>query len=303
MGAQASYPSRTSSESTVLASQTESSSFGNVPPQLETLPVEIQEFILAALPTVQALGCLVQASPRFHALYARNREAILRACLSRILGPVLVDAIHCQLSRTDRFQQTRTLPIIQDFLNLYDERRRTPQDSRFQEVSLKDVVDIARFQASVVGPLAEQYGVWALAFLGSRVDSPQASALSITEMGRVQRALYRLQIFCNVCGHRTTSGDSDIRIKASFSSEIPQDTNVGFLKSVEVLGRTRMLSQFCPWEVEEILCIDEFAQDQYIRVFHDVAWDLDTDRNPKFAHLPLGSQLEFLGLDLKSYSK
>lgn len=247
---------------------------------LETLPVEIQEIIISELPTLQTLSCLVHASPQLHALYARNRSAMLGGCLSRTLGTVMVDSLYCRLSGTDQFQQTRNLTLIQDLLHAYQERRGASPDCHLGELPLEDLVAMARFHTSVIEPLAEEYVTWALAVFS---DSSQINPPNGTEQARIHRALYRLQIFCNVCGSRTVSGDSETRITDS-------------------VGRARVLSQFPAWEVEELLCIHEFAKTTYDRVFHDVAWDLDEVRNPKYADIALGSENEFLELDTQ-YSR
>lgn len=53
---------------------------------------------------------------------------------------------------------------------------------------------------------------------------------------------------------------------------------------------------FQPWEVEQILCVHEFAKDIYSDAFRRVAWDLNMDKNPKYWHLDITETIEDLML-------
>ncbi|KAF5549843.1 hypothetical protein FMEXI_4095 [Fusarium mexicanum] len=80
--------------------------------------------------------------------------------------------------------------------------------------------------------------------------------ISTTETRRIQRAFYRYQLFCNLFGavirKRHDNGTNDERLQ-------------------------RFLRNFEPWEIEEILCINEFVQDKYKDVLDDVTWDFHPD--------------------------
>ncbi|KAJ4424636.1 hypothetical protein N0V82_000768 [Gnomoniopsis sp. IMI 355080] len=235
-------------------------------PSLEGLPAEIQRLILFKVPTFQALGALVHASPQMHRVYTVDRLPILRNWLIQRLG-VLADAYAAYFSGTLSFQQSRDEPMLWDFLSNYEQRRADPADLAGQ-LSLDDIVGMVCFHNSYIEPLTERYAASALASMPSLAEaSPTAQPLSTTEMRRIQRAMYRLQVFGNACGFKG-EGSSSRRIQTD-------------------VERLRVLSMFPPWEAEEILCIHEFAKEKYSSVFQLVAWDLDEERNPKFRQIEM----------------
>jgi hypothetical protein len=133
------------------------------------------------------------------------------------------------------------------------------------QLSLEELIQIIRFHCSVIEPLTERYATWALAALSS---SPKDAPLSDTERRRIQRALYRMQVFCNVCGSRGEGRSAPVSIEKH-------------------LDRLRVLGLFPAWQIEEVLCIHSFAKDVYGGVFHRVAWDLDELRNPRFRDISI----------------
>lgn len=242
---------------------------------LETLPFEIQRLILSQAPTLGTMRALVQASPQLHSVYAQDRLRILGAFVEQSLDGILFDAHAAYLSGTDEFQQTRNEPMLWEFLHDFQNRRATvaPSDLAAQ-LALEDLVQLARFHHSVIEPLTERYSIWALAALSS---SPQDCPLSGTERRRIQRALYRYQIYCNLCGSRGEGRSSPRRLQES-------------------LQCLRILTLFPAWQIEEILCVHKFGKDTYGGVFDRVAWDLDEERNPKYRDVDLGSVRENLQL-------
>lgn len=235
-------------------------------PSLEGLPVEVQRLILFKAPSFQALGALVHASPQLHRVYTVDRLPILRNLLVQRLG-VLADAYAAYFSGTLSFQQSRNESMLWDFLVEYEQRRADPAALSAQ-LSLDDIVGMVCFHISCIEPLTERYATWALASMPSSAEvSPTAQPLSTTETRRIQRAMYRLQVFCNVCG---------LKGEGSSSRRIRDDVE-----------RLRVLSMFPPWEAEEILCVHEFAKEEYNGAFRLVAWDLDEERNPKYRHIDM----------------
>ncbi|KAI3395931.1 hypothetical protein diail_642 [Diaporthe ilicicola] len=238
-------------------------------PSLETLPVEIQRLILSSAPTVQVLGALVQASPQLHCLYAEDRLPLLRQVLAQSLEGIFIDAYGAYRSGTDHFQRERNEALLWNFIEEQEARYTTSADPA-PELSLDEIIQISGFHTSVIEPLAAEYAAWALKSLPSSEEKAKdySICLSNTEGRRIQRAMYRLQIFCNVCGSAGEGRSSSQRI----------DGNV---------ERLRVLSMFSAWEVEEILSVHEFAKDKYIRVFKEVAWDLNEEKNPKYRSIDM----------------
>ncbi|KAH6624024.1 hypothetical protein B0J18DRAFT_427087 [Chaetomium sp. MPI-SDFR-AT-0129] len=242
---------------------------------LESLPFEIQRLILSHAPTFDTLRALVHASPRLHSVYAQDRLHILRAFVEQYLQGIFLDAYAAYRSGTDEFQLTRNEPMLWDFVHDFENKRNvtTIRQSKLAEpLGLEDLVQLVRFHHAIVEPLTERYSIWALAALSS---APEDNPLSWTEKVRIQRGLYRFQIFCNLCGSRGEGRSSRECI------EVP-------------LQRLRVLSLFPAYQIEEILCIHEFGKDTYGGIFYRVAWDLNEERNPIYKDVDLESVRENL---------
>ncbi|KAL1859459.1 hypothetical protein Daus18300_009604 [Diaporthe australafricana] len=241
---------------------------------LEKLPVEIQRLILSNAPSVQMLSALVHASPQLHGVYAEDRLPILRQVLAQSLEGVFVDAYGAYLSGTDLLQGQRAETLPWEFIEEHEARCIAPAVPAPQ-LSLDEIIQMSDFHTSVVEPLTEAYTSWALSSLPLPEEKARESHghLSNTERRRIQRAMYRLQLFCNVCG---SAGDSSWeRIEGN-------------------VDRLRVLSMFSAWEVEEILSVHEFAKDKYSEVFKKVAWDLNEEKNPKYGNIDMTSINEFM---------
>lgn len=236
------------------------------PTSLEELPFEIHCLILSQAPTFDALRTLVHASPKLHYVYVQNRLPILRNFVRRTFDGFLVDAHAAYLSGTDEFQQSRSDSTLWAFVDTY-RLASVAWSDLLTHPPLEHLIQLIRFYHSVVEPLTERYATWALTALSS---SPETHSLSSTERQRIQRALYRLQVFCNLCGSRGKGHSAPVYI------ENPVD-------------RLRVLSLFPAWQIEEILCIHEFAKDICGGIFYQVAWDLDELRNPRYRHIDMTS--------------
>lgn len=242
-------------------------------PSLETLPVELQRLIIAT--DFRSLSALVHASPQLHRVYAEHRTSVLRDVVTQTLAKIEADALGAYRSGAGQFQQIHNESLLWAFVEEQQARYSgiplLPGGDWTAELSLDEIIQILRFHISVIEPLTEAFAHWSLGALPSKPENEAACKsiiLSDTERCRIQRSLYRMQMFCNVCflEGRGTSWVGDTE------------------KAVEHL---RMLSIFPAWEVEEILSVNEFAEDKYASVFRQVAWDLNEERNPKYKHISL----------------
>ncbi|KAH6847594.1 hypothetical protein B0I37DRAFT_375424 [Chaetomium sp. MPI-CAGE-AT-0009] len=236
---------------------------------LESLPFEIHRLILSQSPTFTTLRALVHASPQLHSVYVQDQQPILRDFVAQSFDGFLVDAHAAYLSGRDDFQQSRSHATLWEFIDAYRHRLTTAVATASDlaaQLPWEQVIQLIRFHHSVIEPLTERYATWALAALSSSPENRYP--LSGTERRRVQRALYRLQIYCNVCGSRGEGGSAPPHIG-------------------DCIDRLRILGLFPAWQIEEVLCIHEFAKDIYGGVFYQVAWDLDEARNPKYSHVAL----------------
>lgn len=243
----------------------------STPTPLEELPFEIQRLILSQAPTFDTLRALVHASPRLHSVYVQDRLPILRDFIEQAFDGFLVHAHAASLSGTDEFQRSRTESMLWGFVATYRQQLAN-SDSTAAKLSLEDIIQLVRFHQSVIEPLTDRYAAWALAALSS---SPTSDPLSGTERRRIQRGLYNLQVFCNLCGSRGEGRSVPVFIR-------------------DPVDRLRILCLLPAWQIEEILCVDSFARDVYGAAFYQVAWDLDEERNPKYLHIDMTSVQEDL---------
>lgn len=190
----------------------------STPTPLEELPFEIQRLILSQAPTFDTLRALVHASPRLHSVYVQDRLPILRDFIEQAFDGFLVHAHAASLSGTDEFQRSRTESMLWGFVATYRQQLAN-SDSTAAKLSLEDIIQLVRFHQSVIELLTDRYAAWALAALSS---SPTSDPLSGTERRRIQRGLYNLQVFCNLCGSR--GGDAAYQS----SSETPSIASVSF---------------------------------------------------------------------------
>lgn len=203
---------------------------------LESLPVEIQTVILAELP-LDSLRALINSSSRLYQVYYHNRPSILNKSLKYTLGGIFQDAYAACWSES--WFTGLDCAVEQFSSEDYLERLHVdPSGSAAQDLSLAVAHKMAYFHMRVVEPLTDYYARWALGALSS---SPEAGPLTGTEKARIQRALYRLQIICNM------------RLRG------PQ----------HILDA---LDDFGPWQAEEILCVHEFAKERYMSVFIECAY-------------------------------
>ncbi|KAG6362739.1 hypothetical protein INS49_007832 [Diaporthe citri] len=217
---------------------------------LESLPVEIQIAILAES-SLSSLRALIRSSPRFYHVYFRHRLLILNKSLNNSLGGILQDAYAACWSDLWFGGYDAAAGVgpfsFEDYLEslLID-----PTGSTIDDLSLTVARKMSYFHIRVVEPLTERYARWALGALSS---SPEAAPLTGTEKAHIQRAMYRLQIICN----------------------IPIRDDQAIFEAMDAFG---------PWQAEEILCVHEFAKDRYKSVFVECVWHLD---QPKYISMHL----------------
>lgn len=219
---------------------------------VESLPFEIQIAILSKL-SIESLRALIKSSPRFYQVYFRHRLSVLNNSLKLTLGGIFQDAYAACWS--DLWSAGDDAAVVQfSFRDYHNSLPTDPMSSAAGTLPLEIAHKMADFHLRVVEPLTNRYVYWALGALSS--SSPQLASVSRTEKARVQRAMYRLQIICNMSirNNRVMAG---------------------------------ILDDFGPWQAEQILCVHEFAKERYESVFVECAWHLDQERNPKYRRIPL----------------
>ncbi|KAI0436491.1 hypothetical protein F4803DRAFT_566822 [Xylaria telfairii] len=247
---------------------------------LENLPAELRVLILSKAPDLPTLRALVRASPVLHAQYRNDRNNILRACLSREMDGVLIDAYATTMSRVCELGP-RTDQTITNYLSGYQ----TWLSSSCPFPDIKSIDPgrlrwIAAYHISIARPLARLYSKWAQANLKKAVvlstgqhraavgdinDSAEKETenatylsdhdvkLSRSEEIRVFRALYRYETYHHLFGQN-------------------QRQRRGAFRDSEI--NSLFFCLFDPWEVEAIGCIYTFIRFRYEDIFNQVKPDL-----------------------------
>lgn len=241
---------------------------------LEGLPSELRIEILMFMPDLPTLRACVYSSPVMHEQYKSNRDRILRACLYRELDGLVIDSYALVMSRVSVLGSPRTDEKIIEFLESYKSWFSEP-DTRPDMYSLtpRFVRWLAAFQLRVVRPLTRSYITWAFAnlknavspsmsrYMGYAADKEETAVdrepdieINRSEVIRIQRALYRHEIFHRLfgrnAGKRYTGGFRDYFVNHVF------------------------FDMFDPWETEAIGCIDIFVREKYVDMFKQVEDDL-----------------------------
>ncbi|GCB26951.1 hypothetical protein AAWM_09836 [Aspergillus awamori] len=240
---------------------------------LETLPAELRVQILDIL-DLEGLEALVRASPVYHDQYLLDRKRLLFACLKITLGNMFIDACAVQVTSSLSFRRARSMDTISSFVQSLRKKRAPPPDAtQIKAFTLNDTIDMVTFYRFVLKPFARHYSEWALSNLAKEPETSHAKINeppSITEEHRIIRALYRFQLFCNLLGTGPHKHMDKIDIFEPWLK----------FESHEVLMMLESLYE--PWELEEINCVNVFAQIKGLEVLKSVTWDFH-ETNPKFA--------------------
>ena len=234
---------------------------------LEKLPTELRLWLLSAL-RLDELRTLVHASPVFYRDYYQRRKLVLRKSLELTLGSVFIDALAACRTGSVEFARSRDDRRLAKFVKSYYHHRLAPSYSIESERLHEDEIsDMISFHLSIVQPLMQYYSNWSLSnlILEAKGDDIRKlyDEISDSESIRMLRTLYRFQLCCNLYGSKYfTSFDQRLKINATI-----------MLKD--------FLSNFEPWEVEEISCFYTFAAEKFDRTLKDIQWDLHQD-NPRF---------------------
>ncbi|CAG7918833.1 unnamed protein product [Penicillium olsonii] len=232
---------------------------------LEALPPEIRRHLLAMM-EFDEIKALVHASLVYHQQYLLDRRWLLCRCLDNTLRRVNIEVILVWQSGSASFAETRDRTAVSAILETYQERRKL-QFTTTDDVALtlNDIVGIMVFHNTVIVPVANRYTNWVLENLAQETKgSTDFDPLSKSEETRVIRALYRFQLWCNLCG------------LGPYRKLQPYRSEYGSTELLKMLG-----SCFEPWEIEEIVCVYQFSEAKYQHVLDQISWDVN-EKNPKF---------------------
>ncbi|KAH6612908.1 hypothetical protein B0J18DRAFT_414255 [Chaetomium sp. MPI-SDFR-AT-0129] len=194
---------------------------------LEGLPAEIRRIILEEL-DYPSLLTLAHTSPVFYQSYRLHQTPLLRACLQKALGVTIADASAAYRSSPGVFAQERNKDEITKFLA-------TAWGGPPNELTESEVREVSRFHFTVMEPLLERFMTWSL----NHFSTLEATAKppSITERGRIMRAMYRFSTGYNL-----------------FYGYNRYDPSPMALGDFDIISLFLFL--FEPWEVEQIVSVD-----------------------------------------------
>lgn len=224
--------------------------------------------ILSALPDVMSLQAAVLSCPLFYSAFLRAKTSVTtHVLLNRVDASVFPDAIAASESAEVRLQDKRarsqSRSAIWDLSSQSREAVMEPFRSRIRKaiedfvarnlrqrptlpksLSLKEALRLERFH-SCVEQLAEQFAETTLAKCPGARPQP---GTTYQERCRIQRALYRFEIFRNLFG----GPDRLLPI-------VPSEKKPLFFDN------------FPPWEIEQLGCIHDFLFRAIKPAFNDVA--------------------------------
>ncbi|KAI0515426.1 hypothetical protein F5B22DRAFT_607330 [Xylaria bambusicola] len=249
--------------------------------RLEGLPPELRRYLLSTLDIIPMMA-IIQASPIFYQQYLSDRKFLLCSSLETTLGSAVVDAFfthffvtqaslgsvstdifsaNCRSFQAENIMKQKLTEFVKSYSEITFQR--CLPHTLTAKLTEDEAISMARFYVRYVRPLIDYFGWWMLENLAEEagedisINRPGIT-LSRTEMLRLTRAIYRLQILGQVnAANRLVSGH-------------PEDY-------VEVV-----LDTFEPWEAEELFSFYQFAHAHYYMIFNDIRWDLHPD-NPSFA--------------------
>lgn len=169
---------------------------------LEGLPEEIKCLLLRHLPDGLALRALVHSSPLYHASYLSQRHSILCSVLLNDIRPeglflayVLEEASNFRNLDPEDVKLPR-----RRFLDRFFSQHRLPLSEGYhlQNTDLYYIVSMFRRQYTIYGVASQYFTEMLLVNLVTREKVQSYKPPSCTEINRLYRALYHIEIYCNL---------------------------------------------------------------------------------------------------------
>jgi len=199
------------------------------PSPIEGLSVELVRMILSGVQDVPSLHAAVLSSPLFYrAFWGAETDITTQVVLNQIDSSVLPEAIAASesslLSGNGSDGQ-----VTLDFITQNLSRRPTPP----RAWSLPEALRLGQLHIYVVS-LAKKF---AMAVMNEPSFRCSDSVITSQEISRIERALYRFEIYCNL-----------------FRKSTPTRVQPGAFDAQNQL----FFASFAPWENEQLGCIHDF---------------------------------------------
>lgn len=203
---------------------------------IERLSVELVRMILSAVPDVASLQAAVLSCPLFYSSFLEAEgEITAQVLLNQIDISVLPEAMVAFGSSSWHLRGTnpKNREVLVNFISQDNFQRPTPPRSW----SLRKALDLGRLHI-YVDSFAKKF---AMATLTKHTLNQSNTVATHQEMCRIERVLYRFEIYCNLF------------------REFPKALS-GFYEDQALYDELQGLffANFAPWESEQLGCIHDF---------------------------------------------
>lgn len=196
------------------------------PSPIGGLPVELVRMILSAMTDVVSLRAAVLSCPQFYRSFLHSEKSIARLVLLRQIDAcVLPEAMAAVLTAASRLSESQ--PPFANFVNQDLYQRPVPPKA----LSMRMAFLLGRFHVCVDG-MAKKF---AMAALAERPLNQTTSTVTCQERCRIERALYRFEIYCNLFRNSSKMQSLSYDMKRKY-----------------------FFARFAPWENEQLGCIYDF---------------------------------------------
>lgn len=233
---------------------------------LDGLPYEIRLAILQVMPELPCLQALTRASVSYRRVYRSALQSILTKVLLRDVHPELLFDL---LSITKAMKLTRDyklyVPELKCFFESY--KAKSVVSSKVEELDITTVQLLAEVQLAVHHVTSEfcQSALSQHPITGKPVTSYKP--ISHREAYRIQRALYRYELFC-ILFHEPATFQAEVCAREVGKTVLALEQKEK--RSLNSQDRSSMfLALFQPWEVEELACVHDFLVRRYTALLEE----------------------------------
>lgn len=210
--------------------------------------------VLSALGTVQHLPSTLLSHPIFYAAYKDFPSLVYGSLRSQIVDDE-VYLLALVTYESDPARRSKFHKSTADFLSAYRDNAASIISSH-QYIKLYEALRLGDFNTAIVNlrekflerTLRKAYGIEDL-----KTPLPEeAKNITLGEQRRVDRALYRFQIYCNLFSHQFRNGEEEVELKRIFYDKHSSWVNeqmccvYDFLESELQLGESSFSSPVTP---------------------------------------------------------
>ncbi|CAH0045937.1 unnamed protein product [Clonostachys solani] len=256
---------------------------------IQQLPHELIHHILTLCPDPASLSSLSRSCSAFYAAFAARPAKIITAVLSLTIHPSVQRDAYIAVAAS------RLSPDDPAGFDQFLDETLYPKPAPPVPWTLRDALDAVRFHnhvqylAQALSQQILQAEPFATPTYGGNDNdgdsaapaSPPPPPATTSEINRFQRALYRLQTFCELL-NRESSYEEVCKVK-------------GFATSPDVW--LACYAEFATYEIEQLSCLNDLLMALVAQILHDVTWGHLGVRLITSASSRLGQEVMSRGLE------